>query len=69
VTVSVYNNRGHSFHNCPHVLSFDVQPAASQVYSAAPNRAGVVQMLCTWKHKLHQDDEQRALPAQSLTAT
>jgi lipopolysaccharide transport system ATP-binding protein len=56
ITVSVYSNRGHSFHNCAHALVFDVLPAASQVYSAAPNRAGLVQILCNWKHTLQQDE-------------
>jgi lipopolysaccharide transport system ATP-binding protein len=68
ITVSVYSNRGHSFHNCPHALSFDVLPAASQVYSAAPNRIGVIQMLCAWKHEWRQD-EQLSSRAQSVTAT
>jgi lipopolysaccharide transport system ATP-binding protein len=67
ITVSVYNDLGRSFHNCPHALSFDVQPATAQVYSAQPNRAGLIQMLCIWKHELHPD-ERRSLRAQSVTA-
>jgi len=55
ITVSAYSNRGHSFHNCPHALTFDVLPAASQVYSAAPNRVGIMQMLCSWEHEMLQD--------------
>jgi len=51
ITVSVYTNRKRSIHNCPHALAFDVLPAASQVYSAAPERVGVMQMLCNWKHE------------------
>ena len=55
ITVSLYSNRGQSFHNCPHALGFDVLPAASQVYSAAPNRVGVLQMLCSWKQERHEN--------------
>jgi lipopolysaccharide transport system ATP-binding protein len=55
ITVSVYSSRGHSFHNCVGALSFDVLPAASQVYSAAPNRVGVIQTLCNWKHTRHEE--------------
>jgi lipopolysaccharide transport system ATP-binding protein len=55
MTVSVYTTRGETIHNCVNGLSFDVLPAASQVYSAEPNRVGVLQILCNWKHKLHQD--------------
>jgi lipopolysaccharide transport system ATP-binding protein len=54
ITVSVYSNRGLSFHNCQHALTLDVQPAASPVYSAAPNRAGAIQMLCSWTHNAHE---------------
>jgi lipopolysaccharide transport system ATP-binding protein len=54
ITVSVYSTRGQSFHNCQHALAFDVLPAASPVYSAAPNRVGVMQMLCRWDHEIHQ---------------
>src|ERR1051326_1286897 len=56
ITVSVYSNRGHSLHNCQQALAFNVLPAASQVYSAAPNRVGVMQMLCSWKHERHQSE-------------
>jgi lipopolysaccharide transport system ATP-binding protein len=65
ITLSVYSNRGQSFHNCQHALSFDVLPAASQVYSAKPNRVGVMQLLCSWKHERHQG-EQASLRAQSV---
>jgi lipopolysaccharide transport system ATP-binding protein len=68
ITVSVYSNRGHSFHNCQHALAFDVQPAASQVYSAAPNRVGVMQMLCAWTAEL-REEEHTAPRQQSITTT
>jgi hypothetical protein len=55
ITVSAYTTHGETIHNCVNGLSFDVLPAASQVYSAEPNRVGVLQILCNWKHKLHED--------------
>jgi Wzt C-terminal domain len=51
VTVSVYSALSGELHNCPHVLAFDVMPAASQIYSAEPGRFGVVQIPCRWKHR------------------
>jgi hypothetical protein len=56
ITVSLYSNRAQSIHNCPHALAFDVVPAASQVYSAAPKRVGVMQMLCGWEHEHRQEE-------------
>ena len=56
ITVSVYSNRGISLHNCPHALTFDVLPAASQVYSAGPNRVGSMQMLCAWKREIYVEE-------------
>lgn len=58
ITVSVYTTRDEMIHNCENALSFEVMPAASQVYSAEPNRVGVLQMHCTWKHSLRQDAPQ-----------
>ena len=58
ITVSVYSTRSISFHNCAHALHFDVVPAASQLYSAAPNRVGLMQILCNWKHVMRDDQKQ-----------
>jgi lipopolysaccharide transport system ATP-binding protein len=58
ITVSVYTTRGDVIHNCENVLSFEVAPAASQVYSAEPNRVGVLQMRCAWNHCFRQDAPQ-----------
>jgi lipopolysaccharide transport system ATP-binding protein len=52
ITVSVYESLSSStFHNCVHALVFDVVPAPSPVYSVEPNRVGVMQIHCHWKHK------------------
>ena len=56
ITVSVYSSRAYTFHDCRQALIFDVQPAASQVYSAEPNRVGVLQILCNWNHRLCVDE-------------
>jgi lipopolysaccharide transport system ATP-binding protein len=62
ITVSVYTARGEVIHNCENALSFEVLPATSQVYSAEPNRVGVLQMHCTWKHTVQQDAPQLLEP-------
>jgi lipopolysaccharide transport system ATP-binding protein len=62
ITVSVYTTRGEVIHNCEGALSFEVVPAASQVYSAEPNRVGVLQMHCTWKHAVRQHAPQLLEP-------
>jgi lipopolysaccharide transport system ATP-binding protein len=56
ITVSVYTTRSEVIHNCENALSFEVAPAASQVYSAEPNRVGVLQMHCAWKHQVRSDE-------------
>jgi homopolymeric O-antigen transport system ATP-binding protein len=50
VTVSAYSRWSEVFHNCAHALLFDAQPAATSIYSAEPNRVGVMQLACQWKH-------------------
>jgi lipopolysaccharide transport system ATP-binding protein len=55
ITVSVYTTRSETIHNCENALSFEVVPAASQVYSAEPGRVGVLQMYCAWKHDVRRD--------------
>ncbi|HEX5281394.1 MAG TPA: ABC transporter ATP-binding protein [Micropepsaceae bacterium] len=57
ITISVYSTRSIVFHDCAHALRFDVLPAASKIYSAAPNRVGLMQILCDWKHMMHDDPE------------
>jgi lipopolysaccharide transport system ATP-binding protein len=48
ITVSVYSAAGESIHNCQHALVFDVCPAPSLVQ---PNRVGVMQIRCHWRHR------------------
>src|SRR5262249_20962073 len=51
ITVSIYSSLLEVFHVCSHALVFDVVPAPSQVYSADPNRSGMMQIHCHWRHR------------------
>lgn len=52
ITVSVYTRSGQSVHNCTYALAFDAVPVATPLYSAAPNRTGLVLICCKWSHRL-----------------
>jgi lipopolysaccharide transport system ATP-binding protein len=57
ITVSAYSRWSEVFHSCPHALLFDAVPAATSIYSAEPNRVGIMQLACQWKHNSPPADQ------------
>jgi len=68
VTVSVYTKSGQSVHNCTFALAFESLPVATPLYSAAPNRMGLVLLSCDWSHRLRPAAEPGARPEMSSAA-
>jgi hypothetical protein len=49
ISVAIYSGSRGEIHTGLHILAFEAAAAHAPIYSAEPNRMGLLQMLCHWK--------------------